>query len=91
MYGESVDLLVNTSASNSFAPHRLVQALQLPIAYCKRTQVSILDGSQLTGSLVFKVPVWLNTICCIKVHYLVVDMQLPFISGMDLLGMYRLR
>ena len=32
MYVESVDLLVNTSASNSFAPCRLKQTLQLPIA-----------------------------------------------------------
>ena len=85
MYGESVDLLVDTGASNSFAPCRLVQALQLPIAECKRTQVSMPDGSQLTSSLVCKVPVWLNATCCINVRFLVVDMQLPFILGMDLL------
>ena len=85
MYGKSVDLLVDTGASNSFAPRRLVQALQLPIAKCKRTQVSMPDGSQLTGSLVCKVPVWLNATFCINVHFLVVDMQLPFILGMDIL------
>ena len=55
-YSESVDLLVDTGASNSFAPRRLVQALQLPIAECKRTQISMPDGLQLTSSLVCKVP-----------------------------------
>ena len=55
VYGESVDLLVDTGASNSFAPRRLVQALQFPIAEYKRTQVSMPDGSQLTSSLVCKV------------------------------------
>ena len=85
MYGELVDLLVDTGASNSFAPCRLVQALQLPIAECKKTQISTLDGSQLTSSPVCKVPVWLNAICCINMHFLVVDMQLSFILGMDLL------
>ena len=85
MYGESIDLYIDTGASNSFAPCRLVQALQLPIAECKRSQVSMLDGSQLTSSLVCKVPVWLNAKCCINGCFLVVDMQLPFILGIDLL------
>ena len=84
MYGKSVDLLVNTGASNSFAPSRLVQTLQLPIAKFKRTQVSIPDGPQLISFLVCKVLNWLTATCCIKVHFLVVDMQLPFILGMDL-------
>ena len=84
MYGKSVALVVGTGASNSFAPCRLVQTLQLPIAECKRTQVKIPDGSQLISSLVCKVPVWLNAKYCIKVHSLV-DIQLPFILGMDLL------
>ena len=85
MYGESIDLLVETGVSNRFAPFGLVQALQLPIGECKRTQVSMPDGLQLTSSLVCKFPVWLNATCCINVCYLVVDMQLPFILGMDLL------
>ena len=85
MYSESVDLLVDTGASNSFATRRLVQALQLSIDKCKKTQVSMPDGSQLTSSLVYKLPVWLNAICCINVCFLVVDMQLPFILVMDLL------
>ena len=62
-----------------------MQALELPIAECKETQVSMPDGSQLTSSLVCKVLVWLNDTCCINVQFLVVDIQLPFILGMDLL------
>ena len=62
VYGESVDLLVNTGVSNSFASCRLVQALQLAIDKYKRTQVSLPDGSQLTSSLVCKFLVWLNAI-----------------------------
>ena len=62
-----------------------MQALQLPIVECKRTQVSIPDGLQLKSSLVCKVPVWLNATYCIKVNFLVENMQLPFILGMDLL------
>ena len=85
MYGEPVDLLVDTGASNSFTPCRLVKAHQLPIAECKKIQISMPNGLQLTSSLVCKVPVWLNATCCIKVCFLVVDMQLPFILGMDLL------
>ena len=85
MYGESVDLLVDTGASNSFAPFGLVQALQLPISECRRTQISMPNGSQLISSLVCKFPVWLNAICCINVCFLVVDMQIPFILGRDLL------
>ena len=85
MNGESVDLLVDTCASNRFAPCRLVPAHQLPIAKCKRTQVGIPDESQLTSSLICKVLVWLNATYCINVRFLVVDMQLPFILGMDFL------
>ena len=84
MYGELVDLLVDTGASNSFAPRRLVQTLQLPIAEYKRSQVSMPDGSQLTSFFFFlvgKVLVWLNATCCIEVRFLLVDMQLPFILG----------
>ena len=85
MYGESIDLLIDTGASNSFAPCGLVQALQLPIAEYKRSQVSMLDRSQLTSFLVCKIPVWLNAKCYIKMHFLVVNIQVHFILGMDLL------
>ena len=85
MYSKSDDVIINTGASNCFAPRRLVQVLQLTVAECKKTQVSMPDGSQLTSSLVCKDIVWLKAICCINLHFLVVDMQLPFILGMDLL------
>ena len=85
VYGESVDLLVDTGTSNSFVPCRLVQDLQFPLAECKRTQDSIPDWLQLTSFLVCKVPVWLYATCCINVRFLVADMQLPFILGIDFL------
>ena len=45
----------------------------------------MLDWSQVISTLVCKVLVWLNATCYINMRFLLVDMQLPFILGMDLL------
>ena len=37
------------------------------------------------GTTTFKIPVWFNNNCCITIRFLVVDMKLPFILGMEVL------
>ena len=37
------------------------------------------------GTTMYKIPVWFNNNCCITIRFLVVDMKLPFVLGMEVL------
>ena len=37
------------------------------------------------GTTTCKIPVWFNNNCCITIWFLVVDMKLPFVLGMEVL------
>ena len=37
------------------------------------------------GTTTWKIPVWFSNNCCITIRFLVVDMKLPFVLGMDVL------
>ena len=52
---------------------------------CKPTTVELPNGSQMQGTTTCKIPVWFNNNYCLTIRFLVVDMKLPFVLGMEVL------
>ena len=52
---------------------------------CKLTTVELQNGSLMQGTTTCKIPVWFSNNCCIIIRFLVVDMKLPFVLGMEVL------
>ena len=76
--GDIVNLLIDTSASNCFAPKHLVSALQLPMMDRDASVAAILlNGVKLHCKHTCAAIIWFgpNSLC--KIYFLIVDMKLP--------------
>ena len=79
-----MNLLIDTGAMNCFALTGLVYALQLPVTDMDApTAVTFPNGIKLHSRHTCITTVWFSPTCSRKIRFLVVDMKLPFVLGME--------
>lgn len=78
-------MLVDSGATHNFAPARLIQAMHLPVMSIQTAEVTLPNGVKLASNMACKIHVELGRGVVRRLAFAVVDVELPFVLGMQFL------
>ena len=76
-------MLIDSGASHNFAPSKLVQALHLPVVTIQTSEITLPNGSKMSSEIACKIHVELRPGVVRKITFVVADVSMPFVLGMQ--------
>ena len=76
-------MLLDSGASHNYAPAKLVQAMQLPVVAIQPAEVKLPNGNLIASRNACKLHVEFAPKVVRRVTFVVVDVELPFVLGMQ--------
>ena len=76
-------MVINSGASHNYVSSNLVQALHLPVVTIQTSEITLHNGSKMLSKIACKIHVELRPGVVRKITFVVADVSMPFVLGMQ--------